>query len=80
VPGCSPPVHAQASLNFIKLCKRKYYNNCLFHSVEKDFIAQSGDPSNTGKGGESVFGLDRGADFRFFEGEGEQEEPVDMIE
>jgi peptidyl-prolyl cis-trans isomerase-like 4 len=47
----------------------KYYNNCLFHSVEKDFIAQSGDPSNTGKGGESIFGLRKGKEFRFFEDE-----------
>lgn len=22
----------KASLNFIKLCKSKYYNNCIFHS------------------------------------------------
>ena len=65
----SPVLHAQASLNFIKLCKRKYYNNCLFHSVEKDFIAQSGDPTNTGKGGESVFGLEKGEECRFFKDE-----------
>jgi len=56
----------QTCVNFLKLCKRKYYNNCLFHSVEKEFIAQSGDPTNTGKGGESIFGLMQGAEFRFF--------------
>ena len=22
----------KASLNFVKLCKNKYYNNCIFHS------------------------------------------------
>ena len=59
----------QTCLNFLKLCKRKYYNNCLFHSVEKDFIAQSGDPTNTGQGGESIFGLLQGPEFRFFEDE-----------
>eukprot|EP01051_Picozoa_sp_SAG22_P023154 SAG22_NODE_5846_length_944_cov_1.376331_1_plen_92_part_10 len=45
-----------ASKNFIKLCKIKAYNNCLFYDVQKDFIVQTGDPTNTGKGGESVYG------------------------
>eukprot|EP01054_Gregarina_sp_Poly1_P005162 Gregarina_sp_Poly_1__5161@NODE_2732_length_1773_cov_179_693435_g1729_i0_p1_GENE_NODE_2732_length_1773_cov_179_693435_g1729_i0NODE_2732_length_1773_cov_179_693435_g1729_i0_p1_ORF_typecomplete_len418_score64_63Pro_isomerase/PF00160_21/1e31Pro_isomerase/PF00160_21/7_2e03RRM_1/PF00076_22/2_2e16RRM_5/PF13893_6/3_3e05RL/PF17797_1/0_034RRM_7/PF16367_5/0_19RRM_3/PF08777_11/8_3e03RRM_3/PF08777_11/0_11Nup35_RRM_2/PF14605_6/0_29_NODE_2732_length_1773_cov_179_693435_g1729_i03851638 len=27
------------SQNFIKLCKLKYYNNALFHRVERDFVA-----------------------------------------
>jgi len=45
----------QACLNFLKLCKLKYYNNCLFFRVEKDFIARTGDPRNTGLGGASVF-------------------------
>lgn len=30
--------------NFLKLCKYKFYNNSLFHSVEKDFIARAGLP------------------------------------
>ena len=47
-------------LNFIKLCKMKYYNFCLFHSVQKNFIAQSGDPTGSGEGGSSVWGLLRG--------------------
>ena len=46
-----------ASRNFLKLCKLKYYNNVLFYHVEKDFIAQTGDPSATGTGGSSVWGL-----------------------
>ena len=46
-----------ACLNFIKLCKIKYYNGCLFHTVEKDFIVQTGDPQNTGRGGESIWGF-----------------------
>lgn len=44
----------QICTNFVKLCKIKYYNNCTFFSVQKDYIAQSGDPTNTGKGGSSV--------------------------
>jgi cyclophilin family peptidyl-prolyl cis-trans isomerase len=39
-----------ASLN-----RMKYYNNCIFFNVQKDFIIQSGDPTGTGKGGDSVF-------------------------
>ena len=31
--------------NFLKLCKIKYYNNCLFHSVTRDFAVQTGDPT-----------------------------------
>lgn len=41
------------------LCKRrriKYYNNCLFHNVQQNFIAQTGDPTGTGKGGDSIYG------------------------
>ncbi|KAI9140202.1 cyclophilin-like domain-containing protein [Paraphysoderma sedebokerense] len=46
----------QTCLNFLKLCKIKYYNFNLFFNVQKDFMAQTGDPTGTGKGGESVFG------------------------
>lgn len=56
----------KACENFLKLCKMKYYNNCLIHTVEKDFIAQTGDPTNTGKGGESIWGLLYGSQARFF--------------
>ncbi|CAD6335887.1 unnamed protein product [Miscanthus lutarioriparius] len=41
--------------NFLKLCKMKYYNGCLFHDVKKDFLAQTGDPTGTGTGGDSVY-------------------------
>ncbi|KAI9596291.1 cyclophilin-like domain-containing protein [Syncephalis fuscata] len=44
-------------LNFLKLCKIKYYNFCSMFRVEKDFAAQTGDPTGSGKGGESVFSL-----------------------
>ena len=32
-------------LNFLKLCKIKYYNNCLFFNIQQNFIAQTGDPT-----------------------------------
>lgn len=52
--------------NFLKLCKIKYYNNCLFHSVQKDFIAQTGDPSGKGIGGDSLYKYLYGEQARFF--------------
>ncbi len=45
-----------ACTNFLKLCKMKYYNLNLFHSVQRGYIAQTGDPTGAGRGGESVFG------------------------
>ncbi|CDY30664.1 BnaC06g10280D [Brassica napus] len=42
-------------LNFLKLCKIKYYHNSLFHTVNKDSIAVTGDPTGTGTGGDSIF-------------------------
>jgi peptidyl-prolyl cis-trans isomerase-like 4 len=45
-----------ASKNFLKLCKLKYYNGCLFFNVQRDFVVQCGDPTGTGKGGNSVYG------------------------
>lgn len=42
--------------NFIQLCNRGYYDNTKFHRLIKNFIVQGGDPTGTGKGGESAFG------------------------
>lgn len=55
--------------NFLKLCKMKYYNNCLIFNVQKDFIAQTGDPTGTGKGGSSIWGKIKGPENRFFQDE-----------
>ncbi|KAK7033560.1 Peptidyl-prolyl cis-trans isomerase-like 4 [Paramarasmius palmivorus] len=41
--------------NFLKLCKVYYYNLNAFFNVSKDFLAQVGDPTATGQGGESVW-------------------------
>ncbi|KAK7023798.1 cyclophilin-like protein [Favolaschia claudopus] len=43
--------------NFLKLCKVYYYNLNAFFNVSKDFLAQVGDPSATGTGGESIWSL-----------------------
>jgi len=56
-------------LNFLKLCKLKAYNMNLFHTIQADFIAQTGDPTGTGRGGESIFGQMFGPQARFFEAE-----------
>jgi len=45
-----------ASRNFIQLCMEGHYNNTTFHRIIKDFMAQGGDPTGTGTGGESIYG------------------------
>ncbi|OQR85113.1 peptidyl-prolyl cis-trans isomerase [Thraustotheca clavata] len=47
----------RASLNFLKLCKLKYYNNVLFFNVQESLLVQTGDPTGHGHGGDSVFHL-----------------------
>ncbi|KAM9704054.1 peptidyl-prolyl cis-trans isomerase-like 4 [Menidia menidia] len=56
-------------LNFLKLCKIKYYNYCLIHNVQRDFIVQTGDPTGTGRGGESIYSKLYGDQARFFDAE-----------
>ena len=51
--------HAQAPKtcqNFAELAKRGYYDGVTFHRIVKDFVVQGGDPTGTGKGGESIYG------------------------
>lgn len=44
-----------ASKNFLALAARGYYNSTKFHRNIKGFIVQGGDPTGTGKGGESIY-------------------------
>ena len=61
-----------ACRNFIQLCMENYYKGTCFHRLVKsknqnfqflqrnslfsDFILQGGDPTNSGTGGESIYG------------------------
>ncbi len=42
--------------NFVGLAKKGYYDGLIFHRVIKSFMIQGGDPTGTGRGGESLWG------------------------
>ncbi len=52
-----PEVAPKACENFIKLVEKGYYNGLIFHRVIKGFMIQGGDPTGTGGGGESIWGM-----------------------
>ncbi|KAF3164600.1 Peptidyl-prolyl cis-trans isomerase cyp6 [Orbilia oligospora] len=63
----------QTCLNFLKLCKVKYYNFSPVYNVQKDFSFQTGDPIGPGQsgsdGGSSIWGKLQGASKKYFESE-----------
>ena len=42
--------------NFVGLANKGYYDGIIFHRVIADFMIQGGDPTGTGRGGESLWG------------------------
>ena len=51
-----PKEAPKAVRNFVQLCLEGYYDGCSFFRLIKDLFAQTGDPGNTGRGGESIYG------------------------
>lgn len=42
--------------NFTRLADRGYYDGTVLHRIIRDFMIQGGDPTGTGRGGESIYG------------------------
>lgn len=51
-----PDLAPKTCQNFVELAQKGYYEGVLFHRVIKDFMIQGGDPTGTGRGGESIYG------------------------
>lgn len=51
-PGAAP----KAVENFVVHAEKGYYNGVIFHRVIDGFMIQGGDPTGTGRGGESIWG------------------------
>jgi len=52
------PEHApMACENFTQLAISGFYNGVTFHRIVRDFMIQGGDPTATGKGGSSIYGV-----------------------
>jgi len=50
-----PEVAPMTVKNFVELTKQGFYNGVIFHRVIDDFMIQGGDPTGTGRGGESIW-------------------------
>ena len=51
-----PEEAPKAVENFLTHAKNGYYDGIIFHRVINDFMIQGGDPTGTGRGGESIWG------------------------
>lgn len=51
-----PDIAPKAVENFITHAKDGYYDGVIFHRVMRQFMIQGGDPTGTGRGGESIWG------------------------
>ena len=50
-----PEQAPKAVENFVSLAKKGYYDGVIFHRVISDFMIQTGDPTGTGMGGQSIW-------------------------
>lgn len=53
-----PQIAPKAVENFVTHINEGYYNGVIFHRVIRKFMIQGGDPTGTGRGGESIWGED----------------------
>lgn len=51
-----PDLAPKAVENFVTHSKNGYYDGLIFHRIIKSFMIQGGDPTGTGRGGESIWG------------------------
>ena len=51
-----PEVAPKAVENFKNHAKDGYYDGVIFHRIIENFMIQTGDPTGTGRGGESIWG------------------------
>lgn len=58
-----PDIAPKACENFIGLAEKGYYNGIIFHRVIQGFMIQGGDPTGTGRSGESIWGTDFADEF-----------------
>lgn len=50
-----PKIAPLACENMIRLAEKGYYNGIIFHRVIRRFMIQGGDPTGTGRGGQSIW-------------------------
>ncbi len=53
-----PDIAPKAVENFVTHSKNGYYDGVIFHRIIKNFMIQGGDPTGTGRGGESIWKKD----------------------
>jgi peptidylprolyl isomerase len=59
-----PDIAPLAVENFMTHIKNGYYNGIAFHRIIKNFMIQGGDPTETGRGGESIWKKDFKDEFK----------------